>query len=571
MRTARTKLSTLVLAAAVSVGLVGCTSQGTPEEGPSNPVVIPEGDLADKTGTLTPSNPTELSVYIETSEQIPAADNKLTKLLKDQLGVTLKYELVAGENSDQKIGVMLAGGEFPDLIGTGDLKLRFLEGGALTPLDDMIASGDYPNVEDYVKPYIKRMSYSGDAIDKGLYILPAYNRFYGDITGGTYYGPAFWIQKRVLADAGYPDLSNMTLDKYFKLIEDFQAKNPQTEGAPTVGFEAPAPVGSEWILTNPPALLAGSPNNGGVIVDDNNKATIFGDKDISKNWFQKLNEEYNKGIVDPETFTLTNDQFQAKLATGAVLGMHNQGWQFGTATASLQSAGKDEYTYVPVMPVYDGVEPYYADRAVMNINQGFGISSTSKQKEKAMRFLDVMLSEPWQKVLSWGVEGEDYSVGADGMFTRTDQQRTDSKDLTWRASNKLMALNSMIPKHNGTFSDGNAFSPDDQPAEFLATLSQYDKDFVAKYGKQTWMDFVNKAPENPKYYPAWNISLSDAATQSNQQMTDAAVQNLPKIVAGKTADFDKNWKAYTDTLGQIDIKTYEDEINQGIQDRLKNW
>jgi putative aldouronate transport system substrate-binding protein len=564
-------LSTIALAAAVSVGLVGCTSHGTPKEGPSTAAVIPSGDLADKSGTLTPSNPTTLSVYIESTHQIPAADNKLSKLLKDKLGVTLKYELVTPENSDQKIGVMLAGGDYPDLIGTGDLKLRFIEGGALEPLDDLLKTGKYPNVQDYVEPYIKQMSYSGSATDKGLYILPNYNRFFGEVTGGTYYGAAFWIQKRVLEDAGYPDLSNMTLDKYFQLISDFKAKNPTTDGAPTVGFEAPAPTGSEWILTNPPAMLAGSPNNGGVIVDKDNHATIYADKDVAKNWYQTLNKQYSEGLVDPETFTLTNDQFQAKLASGAVLGMQDQGWQFGNATDSLRSAGKDKYTYVPLMPVYPGVTPYYADRAVMNINQGFGVSSTSKQKEKALKFLDMMLSEPWQKVLSWGVEGEDYQVGADGKFTRTEQQRAQSKDLTWMASNKLMALLDMIPKHNGTFSDGNAYSPDDQPTEFYATLSAYDKGFMEKYNKKTWMEFVNKAPENPKYYPAWNIKLDDAATQANQQLTDAAVQNLPKIIAGKPSDFDKNWSAYTSTIGQIDVKSYEDAINAGIQDRLKNW
>ncbi|WP_425955618.1 ABC transporter substrate-binding protein [Xylanimonas sp. McL0601] len=554
------------------MGLVGCSSHGAPEEAaPSKPVVIPEGDLADKSGTLTPSNPTTLSVYIESSHQVPAADNKLTKLLKDKLGVTLNYELVTGDNADQKIGVMLAGGDYPDLMGTGDLKHRFIEGGAFTRLDSMLKTGKYPNVEDYVKPYIKQMNYSGDAIDKGLYILPAFNRFYGDVTGGSYYGPAFWIQKRVLADAGYPDLSNMTIDKYFQLISDYKAKHPTTDGAPTVGFEAPAPVGAEWILTNPPALLAGSPNNGGVIVDKDNHASIYANKDVAKNWYQALNTEYNKGLVDPETFTLTNDQFSAKLASGTVLGMQDQGWQFGNATSSLQSAGKDQYTYVPLMPVYPGATPYYADRAVMNINQGFGVSSTSKQKEKALKFLDIMLSEPWQKVLSWGIEGQDYQVGADGKFTRTDQQRTQSKDLTWQSKNKLMALMDQLPKHNGQFSDGNAFSPDDQPTEFYATLSAYDKAFMQKYGTKTWMDFVNKAPENPKYYPAWNITLDDAATQANQQMTDAAVQNLPKIIAGKTSDFDKNWKAYTDIFGQIDVKSYEDVINKGIQDRLKNW
>ena len=572
MRITRRKLLTLAPVAAVSLGLAGCTPKGAAStSGPKKKAVIPAGDLADKSGTLTPSNPTTLSVYIESTHQIPAADNKLTKLLKDKLGVTLKYELVTPENSDQKIGVMLAGGDYPDLIGTGDLKLRFIEGGALTRLDSMLKTGKYPNVEDYVKPYIKQMSYSGTAVDKGLYILPNYNRFYGDITGGTYNGAAFWIQKRVLEDAGYPDLSNMTVEKYFKLISDYKAKNPTTDGAPTVGFEAPAPTGSEWILTNPPALLDGSPNNGGVIVDKKNHATIYANKAIAKTWYQDLNKVYNQGLVDPETFTLTNDQFQAKLASGVVLGMQNQGWQFGTATSSLQSAGKDQYTYVPLMPVYPGVTPYYADRAVMNTNQGFGVSTTSKQQKQALKFLDMMLSEPWQKVLSWGIEGQDYEVGSDGKFTRTDEQRTQSKDLTWQSKNKLMALMDMIPKHNGTFSDGNAYSLDDQPTEFYATLSAYDKNFMQKYNKKTWMDFVNKPPQNPKYYPAWSITLDDAANQANQQLTDAAVQHLPKIIAGKTSAFDKNWKAYTDAIGQIDVKSYEDVINKGIKYRLKNW
>jgi putative aldouronate transport system substrate-binding protein len=100
--------------------------------------------------TLSPSNPTTLSVWITTAQQAPAPDNKITKLLKDKLGVTIKYEIVTPDNEDQKIGVTLAGGQYPDLIGTGDLKQRFLEGGALLRLDDMLKTGAYPNLAAHV-------------------------------------------------------------------------------------------------------------------------------------------------------------------------------------------------------------------------------------------------------------------------------------------------------------------------------------------------------------------------------------------------------------------------------------
>jgi len=574
------KATAAAVAILLPLGLVGCAPSGTqttpPPQSSTAPSTTaapgPTGPLADASGTLTPANPTTLTVWITSNQQAPAPDNKITKLLKDQLGVTLEYEIVTPDNVDQKIGVMLAGGQYPDLVGTTDLKMRLLEGGALLRLDDMLATGKYPNVSEYASgSYLKRMVYTGGKVADGLYILPNYNRFFGDVTAGTHWGTGFWIQKRVLEDAGYPDLSNMTLDKYFKLIEDYLAKNPTTNGKPTVGFEVLASQGREWGMTNPPAFLSGNPNNGGVIVDANGVADIYANKDIAKQYYQKLNEEYNKGVVDPESFTLNYDQYVAKIATGTVLGMHDQYWDFQTATQSLQGAAMDSMTYVPLMPVYPGASPYYADRPVMNSQQGFGVSVTSKQPEKALKFLDIMLSEDWQKTLSWGVAGEDYIVGADGKFTRTDQQRINYKDITWRASNRLDALMDVLPKHNGQFSDGNAFAPDDQPAEFFATLSDYDKNFVTKYNKQTWVQFVNTPPENPVYYPAWNIGLSDDANTVGQQMTDANVQYLPKCIAGKTADFEANWKAYTDQYAKIDVKVYLDAINAGIQDRIKNW
>src|SRR5690606_33792088 len=101
----------------------------------------------------------------------------------------------------------------------------------------MLATWNYANVAEHVEPYIKKMSYSGSEVDPGLYIIPNYNRFYGDIVGGTYYGPAFWIQKRVLEDAGYPELENMTLERYFFFhaedgIRDFHVTGVQTCALP---------------------------------------------------------------------------------------------------------------------------------------------------------------------------------------------------------------------------------------------------------------------------------------------------------------------------------------------------
>jgi len=571
------RFASLVLAAAVAVSMSACGQSSESSNSTSTSTTSAQSTTAESSGSSLPKlsgdNPVEFSIWITTNQQAPASDNKISKLMKEKLGVTLNYEIITPDKQDEKIGVALAGGEYPDLLGVTDQNGRMVTGGAFIPLDDYLKPELADALYEHVKPYWNRMAFDAGN-GKHIYQIPNYNRYYGEITGGTNYSASgFWIQKAVLADAGYPDLSNMTLEKYFKLLEDYKNKYPTIDGQPTIAFEILCATGREWGLTNPPQYLAGYPNNGGVIVDENNVAQIFADKEIAKRYYKFLNEMNAKGLIDRESFTQTLDQYLAKLATGRVLGMYDQRWSFGNAHDALVAAGKDERTWVATMPTYDGIAPYYADRDVMNINQGLGVSVSCKNPDLAVSFLNEIMKEEWQKILSWGIEGEDYQVNAEGRFERNDKQREESKDLVWRSSNKLMAFLDIMPKHNGSFSDGNAFSPDDQPEEFYATLRPYDKEFLAKYNKKTWRDFNNQPPENPVYYPCWSIPLQDGseAQMANKQLTDTSLQYLPKAILADPSEFEKIWSDYVAAIGKINIKAYEDAINAGIQDRIKNW
>lgn len=522
---------------------------------------------------LSPDNPVTISLWMTTASSAPAADNKLTKLLKDKLGVTLTYEIVAPDNADQKTGVMLAGGEYPDLVGATDLNARFILGGALIPMDEYLTEDKANLLFEHVRPYWNRLSFDAGDGEKKIYILPNYNRFYNEITGGTHYGASgFWIQKHVLEDAGYPNLDNWNLDKYFGLIENYVKKYPTIDGQPTIGFEVLAVSGREWGMTNPPEYLAGHPNDGGVIVK-NNVAEIFANKDIAKTYYQYLNAMNAKGLVDRESFTQTLDQYLAKLASGRVLGMYDQRWGFGNAQDALVAEGKDHRTFVSTMPVYEGATPYYADRDVMNINQGFGVSVSCQQPDVAVAFLNTMMSQEWQKILHWGIEGEDYLVDDNGRFYRTPEMRETQKDLVWRASNRLEALLDVLPKYQGTYDDGNAYNADNQPEEFFATLSDYDKNFLNAYGKKTWRDFLNQPPENPVYYPCWNITLPDGseAQMANKQLTDISLKYLPRAILAQPSEFEGIWAEYVSEIEKVNYKEIERVINEGIQDRIANW
>ena len=157
--------------------------------------------------------------------------------------------------------------------------------------------------------------------------------------------------------------------------------------------------------------LSGHPNDGMVNVD-NGVATLFADKDSSKTYFKKLNDMYNIGIVDREAVTQTKDQYLQKVASGRVVGMYDQHWDFSSAEATLIKDKKIGLTYAPLALTIDGATPHYKDRPIPNLLNGFSVTKDCEDPDRVLMALDLLMSEKWQKILNWGIEGEDYSIDA---------------------------------------------------------------------------------------------------------------------------------------------------------------
>jgi putative aldouronate transport system substrate-binding protein len=512
--------------------------------------------------------PITFTVFIGAPGQQPTPDNKIYKMIQKELGVTLKFEYLVGD-IDQKLGVMIAGGDYPDIV-TGHTRL--INAGALIPLEDLIKK-NCPNLWKHYQPYLNMVK---EPSDGHFYIMPNYGRYYGEYRVTDFWGPAFYIQKAVLKEFGYPKVKS--LDEYFDLIEKYKAKYPEIDGMPTIGFEILGYSWRNWGLKNPPQHLIGHPNDGGVVVDYKGKtykAEIFADKDYAKRYYKKLNDMNAKGLIDRETFTLTYDQYMAKMSSGRVLGTFDQKWNFNNANTSLIMQNKIERTYAPTAPVFDPktTKDWYMDRTVLNLNNGFAITKNCKDPVRFLKFLDALMSEKWQKIIQWGIKGEDYMVDNKGVFYCTPEQRTHGNDLTWRLANRAQTIIDYAPKMEGTFKDGNSTSAGIQPGEFYDALRPFDKEFLAGYKLKTWADFYSTPPENPIPYPAWNINLIEGtpAKVTDTKLNDLSMKWLPQVILADPKDFDKLWDQYVAEIHKLDIKAYEDRINEQIQWRLKNW
>jgi putative aldouronate transport system substrate-binding protein len=513
---------------------------------------------------VSPQNPIEISVFLNEAGQQPTADNKIYKRIKDELGITFKFEFLAGDK-DQKLGVMIAGSDFPDII-SADQKLTAAE--AVIPLEDLIEKYG-PNLKKHYAAYWNQMK---DPESGHIYYMPNYGAFNGE-TAGTYYnGPAFYLQKAVLKEFNYP--KPKTLDEYFDLIKKYKEKYPTIDGKPTIGFEILNYDWKKWGLFNPPQHLIGHPNDGGVVVNDG-VAEIYANKDYAKRYYKKLNEINQEGLLDRETFTQNYDQWLAKLSNGNVLGLFDQRWNFQKAEDSLTTQKKIERTYVALPLVFDeSTRDYYRDRTVLNLNNGFGITINGKEKApRIIKALDMLLDEKWQKLLTWGVEGEDYYVNDQGRFMMTQEQRDHQTDETWKLANKAAAFYGTAPKIEGYFSDKNAVSANDQPEEYQAGLKPYDKEMLDAYGFKSYVDFFSPPPPNAVTYPAWSVDLVDGspAMLAEKKLSDTQTKHLPKAILANPADFDKVWDEYVAEIEKTNYKVYEDRINEVLKWRIDNW
>lgn len=495
-------------------------------------------------------------------------DSRLNNAFAEEFGWRVKVSWLTGQTARERIGVMVAGGEYPDMVEAADARVAMIDAGAFVPLEDYL--DDYPNLKGILSD-LQWEKIKADN-DGHIYTIPQFATREGNVDTQTELnGEAFWLQKRVAKWAGYPEIK--TVEEYFKIINDYLAENPETDGQKNIGFEI---ISDDWryfALENPPMFLAGHPNEGAAIVDaETRTAHVYDLIPEAKEYFKILAGEYEKGTIDPETFTAKYDQYIAKISSGRVLGMVDQGWNFQTAEDSLITQGKDELTYIPYGLTLDPeVLPQYREGDVLSTQGGIGITVSAKDVEGILQMWDDMVSEKGMILRGWGQEGIDYEIDEEGMFYRTEEQWANWRNADYVRQNGTAF--GYMPQYNGLLPDGkNTVLAGQQPAEFKKTLSDIDLEILEAYGVDNFNQMMRKQDPVQPWFPLYTArnkwTSSDPAGIANQNMNDLKMQWLPKLIIDGVDNFDKNWEDYTAAYeSQIDVKAYEDALTQEVQRR----
>ena len=481
----------------------------------------------------------------------PADDNKIYKLIEEEFGIKFEIEFLAGD-LDETLGLKIANEDYPDLFDGGNSAELIENADALIDLLPYITEEGTPNLYKHIYT-ADRVKQLVDA-DGHLHIIPNYGINYNGQVMNAPSGPQFFIQKQIIAWNNY--VVPTTLNEYFDLIEKFIAENPTNkDGNPYTGFAILCEDWRHFCLINPVQHLMGRPNDGEVIVDVNSgnwETSTFINQPYAKDYYKKLNEEFQKGLINKDTFVMNYDQYIAALSSGTILGMFDQGWDFGSATAALNDAKMYENTFLGLPLVYDEsygygkIDEHYVNGTVMNKDRGFGISVNCQYPERMVNLFENLLSDKWQTILQWGIEGEDYYV-ENGRLLMTEEQYANLNSAEWKIHNKANAIWESCPKKQGYMDDGNAWAPGDQAEIYFGMMSEYDVDFLAKCGKKVPGDFFDLTLELAPYGEAWQIDK----TPINIDYEDFnAIQDkrLPELIMADPAEFDAMWDAFVEEI-----------------------
>ena len=508
--------------------------------------------------------PITLTYFYGAPGDQPNPDNKIYKMIEDEFGIKFEFEFLAGD-LDETLGLKLQDEVYPDLFDGGNSAETLIDAGALINLLDYVNPEDTPNLWAHIEPEKNRIITHDDELDEDvMYIIPNYGLGEGDQIVNSVGGPAFFIQKQVLAWDNYPTIK--TLDEYFDLIERFIEANPTNpDGVPYVGFDILTEDWRRFCMINPVQHLMGRPNDGEVLVDINSEdyhTETFINQPYAKPYYKKLNEEFRKGIISPDTFVMSYDQYIAQLSSGIVLGMFDQAWDFGDATNALLTDKKYENTYVALGLVYDEddvegllpegwtIEEHYVNGSLPNLDRGAGISVTCKYPERIVAMWEKLLSPEWALIMNWGIEGEDYSI-EDGRLIMTEEQFANTTDMEWRKSNRAYAIWDSSPKRQGYIMEGdlagNCWEPGNQPENVFGLMNDYDKDFLSHYGFSKFGDFVNPPIELAPYGEAWQIN-KDPINKDYQDFLNIQDTQLPQVIMASEDEFDAKWDAFVEAI-----------------------
>ena len=404
------KIMALTMAAVMSAGVLsGCEKKPSPVGTPEVKIKGKEADLAYRIA----EKPLELSLFYAGTLGFDVF-NEAGRLTN----VYLK-NVVPSTSTDKETAytTMVSSKDMADLVSYDKANIeKYAFQGAFVKLDEYLE--EYaPNITKYLNDHPEKKANITSA-DGHIYIIP---RFEDGDTAQGWYIRQDWLDKLGLEQP-------KTVDEYYKVLTAFKTQDPNGNGqADEVPF-----FQRDMLLSTLYPLWGITPD---FYVDEATQTIKHGMYSPEyKKAIKDITKWYKEGLIDQEIFTRGSNSREELL--GSDTGGSTHDWFTSTGTYNEKLKEKvPGINFAPIAPPAD-INGKVWERTSRNIGAlGWGISSSCKNIEEAVKYLDFWFSEPGTRLYNYGIEGTHYNM-VDGKPVVADLLLKSDKSMTenwWNA------------------------------------------------------------------------------------------------------------------------------------------
>ncbi len=514
----------------------------------------------------TPPEETATITYYAGSD-LPETNTKTMEVMHDLL---LKYfnidmqRIVYENDREERLAMMAASNNYPDVIvcmNPSQAADWYAQGRAI----DM-----KPYIDEYAPNFVEALGdlYKRFVTEDGkMYALP---NIWGMMTIADY---AAQIRNDWWVDAGKPEITNP--DSYFEALQTLVKMHPENSNGDktyALGFikgrKSYELTGAMWGLKQ------------GWKVDENNTLQFFPGTEEGWEITKYLNRFNLAGLLDPDSFVMTMDEWVQKLAVERYAGHLDAWWPIVYTQTYWPESVKD---YNPETDLYVHMDVHIdsLEASTMNPKNANGtfrtiVTDKCKNPELIAKFINFEHSEMGKKLLGWGVPSnyEGIVKGAEndyGVWRQTEEEPGWAFNEEYIDQILTNSFNATRHSYMGG-STATSFTFD-QRYQADGTSGWYDQNFNDRIW---WRDFMNTnlAPSMFDWsaFLAIQVPADEDISMQWQQIKDVVTSMYIEAVL---ADSEEACKAKYDEMVQKVTALGMDEVNtwftEQYQMKLKAW
>jgi putative aldouronate transport system substrate-binding protein len=448
---------------------------------------------------------------------------------------------IATEEAGEKLNLLLASGDYPEVIMTGIDQARYgVQEGILIPVNDLIEQ-HAPNIKAYFDkyPWIRE---SMIAPDGNIYGIPGVGDGAESINHGLV-GYKLWFNTQWLTNLG---LSTPTTTEEFRAaLRAFKTRDPNGNGR---ADEIPLSGAVNTWAADPWLFLFNAFGywDESLVVLRNGTYTPLANQDYLRDAITYVKSLYDEGLLDPAAFTQTMEQMAAignnpgAVIVGAFASGHiamgldiNDVERSSQYTALLPLKGPGGYQAIP-----------YGDTKSYPTYPSFAITDKCKNPALAIKWADAFCTEYWAVRGNNGIKGLAWDNADPGTFA--------ADGVTPATYKMLRDIGRSGGSGNMDRYEGLRLLEEDWKKKFQFTGDIYDPTNYETRLLQETVKFLPYAAVREHIPPlVYDIDTSNRLGQIQPPITDYVKTAIVEFITGRRVLNDAGWNTYKQDLDRL--------------------